>query len=181
MKKIALVSKILQVVFWIALISLPILTVLFWFYFEDLKAFGFSDRFGGIDLNSLPLQLPLPLSARFFAMAASALPLAVDMVIVYLLIKLFNLYARGKIFTANNVRLIRWIGYTILIGQAISPVHQALLTLALTISNPPGQRMISIGLDNQNLFAIVSAVIIILVAWIMDEGRRLQEEQALVI
>jgi hypothetical protein len=181
MKKITLVSRILQIVFWIALVCLPILTVLFWVYFEDLMAFGFSDRVGNINLTSLPLQLPLSLSTRLFAMAASVLPLAINMVVVYLLIRLFRLYARGSIFTADNVRFIRWIGYMILIGQAISPVYQALLSLALTVGNPPGQRMISIGADNQNLFAIVSAVIIILVAWIMDEGRRLQEEQALVI
>lgn len=181
MKKITLVSKILQVVFWIVMICLPILNLLFWLYFDDFRSLGFGDRIGGIDLRSIPLQLPLPLSAKMFALAAGILTLAVDMTIAYLLIKLFRLYAAGRIFTADNVKFIRWIGYTILIGQAISPVHQALLTLALTFPNPPGHKMIAIGVGNQNLFAIVSAVIIILVAWIMDEGRRLQEEQALVI
>ena len=60
MKKITLVSRILQIVFWIALVCLPILTVLFWLYFENFTALGLSDRVGGINLNSLPLQFPLP-------------------------------------------------------------------------------------------------------------------------
>jgi hypothetical protein len=55
------------------------------------------------------------------------------------------------------------------------------MTLALTFNNPPGQRMISIGFSSTDFSEIVTALMIIVVAWIMDEGRKLKEEQALVI
>ncbi|PIR17867.1 MAG: hypothetical protein COV46_02430 [Deltaproteobacteria bacterium CG11_big_fil_rev_8_21_14_0_20_49_13] len=41
--------------------------------------------------------------------------------------------------------------------------------------------MIRMGLSGMNLFSIAIAVMIIIIAWIMDEGRKLKENEAYTI
>lgn len=181
MNKIERVSRVLRMIFRVSLILLPILAMSGWIWFEEFKAIGMMDNVNDVSLSSLNMPSPLPVASKIAAMAATLIPLTIDMFALFFLSRLFGLYAEGHIFTEASVGYIRRIGYTLLIGQGLHPVHQALLTLALTFKNPVGQRMIQIGFGSANLSEIIMAIMIIVVAWIMDEGRRLSEEQALVI
>jgi hypothetical protein len=53
-------------------------------------------------------------------------------------------------------------------------------TLILTMDNPPGRHMVSIGLDTPP-HRDLNGVVVILASWVMDEARKLKEEQDLVI
>ena len=94
------------------------------------------------------------------------------------LIKLFGLYSRGKIFTADNVRCIRRIGIVILIYNLLFPLYEMLMTFILTMNNPVGERLVRLGFGGTDIAQIVIAIMIILISWIMDEGRKMEEEQA---
>jgi hypothetical protein len=72
---------------------------------------------------------------------------------------LFRLYERGIFFAAKNVNYIRFFGYVLIIEwvvdyQLSGTVHD------LTLSTMP----------------IFAGLLIIFIAWIMDEGRKIQEE-----
>lgn len=181
MNRIERVSRVLQFIFKASLVLLPIITVLSWVFYEDLIALGGMQSVNDVALSGLNIPETLPTVSRMLAMAVSMIPMVIDMLTLFFLYKLFGIYAEGRVFTSSSVGYIRRIGITLLIGQALHPVHEALLTLALTFTNPPGQRMIHIGFSSANFSEILIAVMIIVVAWIMDEGRRLSEEQALVI
>lgn len=181
MEKIGRLSKILQVILWSFFFFLPIITGVSWIFFEEFYQVGMMDRMHDVNISGLPFVLPLSLWSRGLGFVVSMIPATVDMVVLWYLIKLFSLYARGDVFTATNVRYIRRVGVAMLIGQALNPFYQSLLTIAITLGNPKGQRMISLGIGSSNLSEIVTAIMIIVVAWIMDEARKLQEEQALVI
>ncbi|MCP4221111.1 MAG: DUF2975 domain-containing protein [bacterium] len=45
------------------------------------------------------------------------------------------------------------------------------------MQNPPGQRILRIGFGSDDITKLVIGLLIILVSWIMNEGRELQEEQ----
>ena len=105
----------------------------------------------------------------------------IELYILYSLIKLFGLYSKGEIFSVNNVRYIRNIGYALLFTQIVNPLYQVLMGAVLTLHNPPGHRFLSITLDQTNLGIILIALIVILISWIMAEGCKLREEQQLTI
>jgi predicted small integral membrane protein len=93
------------------------------------------------------------------------------------LINLFGLYADGKLFNRENVHQIRQIGIIILL-------FPALWVLGLIIPGfLPAEGLSRTAMTGgQDPFAelIVGGIIIVL-AWIMDVGRELREEQDLVV
>lgn len=114
---------------------------------------------------------------KFLAFLVNLLPTAVVMAVMGNLARLFQLFSRMQFFTQSSVQCIRRVGIILLIGQLLHPFYIALLSLVLTISNPPGSRVIATELGLSELAMIAVASGIILVSWIMEEGRKLQEEQ----
>lgn len=131
--------------------------------------------------EGVPILHPLTLENKILGAAITTIPLIISELILYFLIKLFTLYRQSKIFTLQNVRYIRNVSYTLLMGQIVNPFNQALLTAALTWQNPHGQRIIRITLDGTNFGIVLMALLIILISWIMAEGYKLQEEQQYIV
>jgi hypothetical protein len=77
---------------------------------------------------------------------------------------LFGLYRRGILFSARNVRHIRSLGYYLIVNWAIDYQMQGALR--------------DMVLSTNSLFI---GLLIIFVSWIMDEGRKIQEEQELTV
>lgn len=181
MERIERVSRAFRVFFSVVLAILPVLNIAIWIFFNEAYSLVSQGTVGGVSLAKLPVPLPLPAWIRALGFTVCLIPLSVQMCMVYYLRRLFSLYARGMVFTGENVLCIRRTGVALLAGQALSPVVQALMTVVLTLNNPPGHRMVQIGLSSADLTAVAVGFMLIVVAWIMDEGRKLTEEQALVI
>jgi hypothetical protein len=81
-----------------------------------------------------------------------------------MLYALFRLYGRGILFSARNVLYIRFQGYYLILTFIVDYQLQSMLH-DMTLSTTP----VFVGL------------LIIFIAWIMDEGRKIQEEQALTV
>jgi hypothetical protein len=77
---------------------------------------------------------------------------------------LFWLYEKGVLFSAKNVRYLRFIGYYLMIDWAVDYLMQGYLK-DMALSSTP----------------IFVGFLIIFIAWIMDEGRKIQEEQELTV
>ena len=77
---------------------------------------------------------------------------------------LFRLYERGIFFAARNVNYIRFFGYVLIIEWVVDYLFAGTVH-DLTLSTTP----------------IFAGLLIIFVAWIMDEGRKIQEEQELTV
>jgi hypothetical protein len=89
---------------------------------------------------------------------------AVDFAAGAVMFALLGLYRRGILFSARNVLYIRLQGYYLIIGFLLDDQLQTALS-DVQLSTTP----FFIGL------------IIIFVSWIMDEGRKIQEEQELTV
>jgi hypothetical protein len=81
-----------------------------------------------------------------------------------LLNRLFKLYERGCFFAADNVRCIKILGLVV--------IGDGLVQMILELLAP------NASLDFSKLFI---GGLILLIAWIMDEGRKIQEEQELTV
>jgi hypothetical protein len=77
---------------------------------------------------------------------------------------LFGLYRQGILFSARNVRHIRSLGYYLIVNWAIEYQMQGALR--------------DMDLSTNSLFV---GLLIIFVSWIMDEGRKIREEQELTV
>lgn len=183
MNKIKRVSLFFKAIFQILFIALPIILVIAWVTSpESLVIMG-----GVINMSFIPrsyvsniLHILSP-TERLFGFSISAIPMLIELYILYALIKLFDLYSKGDIFSVNNVRTIRNIGYALLLTQIVNPLYEVLMGVALTLHNPPGHRFAAATLDQTNIGIIFVALIIILISWIMAEGCKLREEQQLTI
>ena len=179
MNRIKRISLYFRFLFQMLLIALPILLIAAW-----LQSTGEIVLLGGtININFIPKAYTsnvlhqLNNLERILALGVSAIPMIINLYILFSLIKLFRLYEQEEIFSLNNVRYIRNIGYALLVTQLINPFYEALMGFVLTWRNPPGQRFASASLDQTNIGIILIALIVVLISWIMTEGCKLREEQ----
>ncbi|MFW5489245.1 MAG: DUF2975 domain-containing protein [Desulfovibrio sp.] len=181
MAKIRSVSRMFRFLF-LAAMLLPIFSVCSWLWLGPEN--------GSVILQISPLShgleefIPsqgLDMQQRLLGMAAQAVPAAVNMFLYWQLAVLFGLYSKGEIFTSGNVACYRRTAFALLASQVLGPLYQAAASLVLTMNNGPGHRTIAVGLDNYDLAEVLIAVVIIVIAWVMDEGRKLKDEEALVI
>lgn len=194
MNRIKNVSLFFRIVFQIIFFALPILLMVSWVYAPDELVL----LSGFIKLNAIPATYSgmhtyaqgvpekailhtLSLSEKSLGCLVSAIPMLVKMIILYFLIKLFKLYEQGDIFSLHHVKYIRNIGYALLMGQLIEPFYQFAMGIVLTMHNPPQHRYAAITLDQTNIGILLTALLVILISWIMAEGCKLREEQQLTI
>lgn len=181
--KIKRTSLFFRVVFQIIFVALPIVLITAWIIFSGTLVIP-----GGIiNLNYIPAAYTnsmlhtLSGSEKFMALGLGSTPMLIQMYILYSLINLFKLYEKGDIFSFNNVRHIRNIGYALLLTQIIDPLYQGAMGFVLTRYNPPGHRFAAITMDQTNIGVVLIALVVILVSWIMAEGCKLREEQQLTV
>jgi hypothetical protein len=90
---------------------------------------------------------------------------------VGVLYRLFKLYERGMIFTAANVRCIKWLGGWMLVSCVLSNVIQISKLIIYDCAD--------VDLRISTRFFV--GILVLLVAWIMEEGGKIQEENTLTI
>lgn len=178
-KKISRLSRILKWATLIVLCGMPIFNAGYWI----TSGYPFLEPWYQINIvpkfSLMPSLADMSALNKFCGFLVTLIPTGVSMIALGFLAKLFRLYEQLEIFSRENVQCLRRLGFTLLIGQAVySFVYFPLISLALTISNPPGQRHISITVGDQQLAMAAIGLAIILISWIMEEGRKLQEEQA---
>ena len=81
-----------------------------------------------------------------------------------MLLRLFWLYGRGILFSAKNVTCIRFFGWWLMIDWFIEFQMRSALR-DMDLSTTP----------------LLIGLLVIFAAWIMDEGRKIQEEQELTV
>ena len=118
---------------------------------------------------------------RSLAFLTTLVPTAFMIWAFVVLRRLFTLYRDGHYFGRDNVRCFRQLGWAA-IGWTIAKfVHGGLLSVALTIHNAPGERALALSAGSGDLTALFAGAVLLLISWVMDEARRLDEEQAQIV
>jgi hypothetical protein len=151
--------------------AMPAINALVWIYINNFPEI--------IHRNILPYFVitPLPTSARFMGFIVTMMPTAVAMCGAFYLMRLFHLYEKGSIFRPSNVQCFKKLSRVLIWWFAVGIVHRSLLSVALTLHNPPGHRIFSLGIGSPDLTALLLGGILAVIAWVMEEGRKLQEDQ----
>lgn len=114
----------------------------------------------------------------FLAALVSAGPLCLTLL---RLRQLFSLYAQGRIFTLANVACFRTLARSLLVWAVASILQTPLSGLAITAANPAGRHMLRLGIGSGELALFFVAAMAVIIARVMDEARRLEEDQALTV
>lgn len=101
---------------------------------------------------------------------------------LFFLKSLFYNYKNGEIFTVRNALLYRNLGILYLVDALlITSLSQTLMILAVTLTNSPGHRYLSIGFGAPNLYSLFYGVLGILVSWVMMEASKIYDESKLTV
>lgn len=122
---------------------------------------------------------PLPPILRAYAIVCFATVLAIVFKGLFHLYGLFGNFARGGIYTAENVRHIRQLGLLALawaVLQILVPVGSAILLQAGFVDAAALARMPRLAFGTAYAPSFITAGLILLASWIMEVGRRTQDE-----
>lgn len=109
---------------------------------------------------------------------ASTLPCGLLVYAIYQLRQLFGLYRDGEIFTSKNCACLLHLGYAMLAWLPVGMSFDAIVSLAVTLGNPPGQHYLAIGVHTMDIVVFLMGAVFVVLAWVMREGARIAEEQA---
>ncbi len=158
----------------ILIVSVPLITFLYWVGFNALPD-GFHAH--------LPARPQAALAAWQIALAllVSALPTGVGLFGLITLRTLFRLYATGQVFTARNVTCFRRLGYALIAWVAASILFTPLISLVLSAANPQGQRSVVAELGVSDFAVLFIGGVVLIVAAVMDRACEMEAEQAYTI
>lgn len=163
-------SRKFYLLFSVLLVLVPLSHAFYWLCFNMMPE-GF--------LIELPVKVSqnLPLTTLLLALLVNCIPLSLVLAGILALRKLFGLYRQAIIFSADNVRCFRHLGYALLGWVPAQLLYTGLVSAILTWGNPEGQRAIVLQFGSPNLTALIAGAMIIVIARIMDEARILEDEQ----
>lgn len=183
MNKIQKSSRRIRILFQLCFFAVPILSLAYWLFFNSFVEGSQSDLYGiffkfSYSQDALPASSlnPLSLGNRLLCFAIDMLPKGAIMYCFFHLIKLFKLYELGQIFSRDNINHIRKVSYGMFVLVVANFIAYALHSLAISFTNPVGQRTLSLRFDGGDFSILVIAFIILLISNIMDEGRKLKDE-----
>lgn len=182
------ISAILEKVFGI-LTYLPIpISFTLWMFteFPSRKIFGYSLVDGPLGFMSLsspsiPVLNNLTPFLRLSGFVANLPLVGLQTYWLWQLRGLFGCYAQGKIFTLENTTHIKRTAQAFLGIAFMSVIVGSLSGLVLTANNPVGHRMLSLTFGTHQISDILTGLVLVVIASIMDEGRRLKEEVDLTV
>lgn len=178
MEKIKSISRKFRILFISAFFLVPTLNIAVWAIYDRLPP--------EVTVTLLPHSLDLShininTTTKILACFVSMLQVLVILYALSQLIKLFKNYELGNIFSFLNVTYYRKLGYSFFAWVICSKVVDALISIVLTYQNPVGQRQLVIRFGSPDLLALAVGGLIIVIAWIMNEGHKLNEDQSLTI
>ncbi len=91
-----------------------------------------------------------------------------------------NNYQKLILFTRGNVKIIRKLGFSLYWWAISNILFKTLVTLLLTLNNPPHQRILSVSVSGMDIQSVVIGSIIILFSWVFIEAATIAEDSALI-
>jgi hypothetical protein len=156
----------------------PVISVLMWIFYNHLP-----DLIRVQMMKEYLVTIPVNLAfdQRVYSSLAGLALSGISMAGFYILIQLFSLYEKGIIFSSDNVNCYRKLGYLIIISMVAGIIHNSVMSVIISLHNPPGQRIITLSLSSSDIALGIIGMIVVLISWIMDAGREMSDEQEYIV
>lgn len=117
-----------------------------------------------------------PGPARLRAALAGAVPAAAGLYVLAQLWRLFSRYREGDVLGAATVRVFARFARAV-VGLALLQIAgRALMSVALSWDNPPGQRVLTISVDWNDYVLLLLGAALVAMARVMTQAARVEEE-----
>lgn len=177
LRRIKKISKLFYLVFSVLLFAVPLYYIIYWVFINH-----FPETMVTVNIETQPLaRYPLSPGIRLIGYCASLLPLAALCCGLVYIRKLFSFYREGVIFSYEHVSVFKKIAKALIFWVILSILYESVKSILFSIGNPPGQRVVSVGFSSSEMTMLIVAGIVFVIAWVMDEGRILLEEQHLTV
>lgn len=171
-RRIRRISRTLAVTCVVLMGALPVSVLIYWVV-ADGGALAVR-----ANLPARAIQAPLLLSQRIAGALVTEIPLGLLVVGLWQARKCFTLFAAGQVFTAEAVGYLRRFAGWVLASVAASIIASPVLSVVLTLHNPPGMRHLAIGIGSDQIFTLFFAGMVWLMAAVIGQGQALAEENA---
>ena len=91
---------------------------------------------------------------------------------------LFGEYLQGRVFGQQAQHALMRFAWTVLAGALALPFTRALMSVAASMGNPPGQRFVTLGLYWHDGLLVLLGVVLVSIAHVMLQARRIADENA---
>ncbi|WP_431113289.1 DUF2975 domain-containing protein [Variovorax paradoxus] len=132
---------------------------------------------GSASFLGLP-SLPTDPSARWRTAVVSVLPVGGGLYSLWQLWRLFTEYGNDRVFGAVAQDAFMRFAWSVLLLALLLPLARGLMTVALSIGNPPGLRFVSITIEWFDCLHILFGAVLVAIARVMAEARRLADDNA---
>ena len=174
-ERIQRASRRLRYLLLAAIWLMPVINAIFWLNINRMPDLVLKKAI------PIAVTMPMPLSSIVLSFLVTMLPTGVSMVGAYYLQRLFLLYEQDQIFCLANVFCFKKLSKVLIWAFFANIVGRSLLSVAVSLPNPPGQRILTVELSSSDLTILLLGGILAVISWVMEEGRKLQEEQDLTV
>ncbi len=150
--------------------ALGLLAVPLWFWSSPEAVRTLAPQFAGVQAVTVDTR------ALLLGALLSVAPVALGLYALWQLWRLFGEYGAGRVFGRPALAHLRRFGWALLGSALLAPLVRAAGSVVLTLGNPPGQRMLVLGLSWNDYLAVLLAAVLIAIATVMAEAVRVAEE-----
>jgi hypothetical protein len=122
------------------------------------------------------LQGDLTFAVRLRMAGVTLLPVAISLSLLWQLWCLFGQYRRGVVFSRPALGHLRHFGWLMVALAVVEPLSRALMSVAISLDNPPGQRMLVLTLGSYDYALLLLSLVLVAIARVMAEAARVAEE-----
>jgi len=159
------------------LVIIPLYYIFYWAFINYLP-----ETLITVNIDPTPLvPNSLPISLQLIGFLASLLPLSA---LTYGLInirRLFSFYKEGVIFSFEHVAIFKNTAKALVLWVVFSIIYESAKSVLFSAGNPPGSRLLNVGFSSAELTTLIIGGIVLVIAWVMEEGRILNEERELTV
>jgi hypothetical protein len=165
-----------RVMAWLSLIGFIIVPLITAYVFLSPE----KSRWVMLDIDHLGAALndKVPLNFRLLGLACEFVPVAFTMWALWSLRQLFAIYSRGEVFSAGAFRALNNVAIALFGGVIASFVMQAPISFLLTYPLGHGHRFVSLAFGSNDVATLFLAGVVLVIARVMAEARRVAEENA---
>ncbi|MBX9577610.1 MAG: DUF2975 domain-containing protein [Chthoniobacterales bacterium] len=187
LQKIKNISRFGSFIVTLLLITIPIFYIAKWILIDQpmikqLAALGICCAIKGPTAFIKPWMIAWTPGLKLLGLGADLighLPMWFSFFILKFILK--N-YSEGNVFTTINARYYQYLaGLFLLSALVCKPIFDAMMTLVATLNNPPGERILSLTFNITNIQEILWGGFVMIIAYVMSEASKLEEEQQLTI
>lgn len=177
LSRIKKISQNFYLILTFLIIIIPLYYIAYWVFINYLPDTLITVNWPPESLipNSLTFRL------RIIGFVASLLPLSSLMYVFLNVRKLFSLYRDGIIFSSKHVGVFKNIAGALILWVTASMVYASIKSVLFSVGSPPGRGIIEFGIGSAEITALSMSGMALVISWIMDEGRILEEEKELTI